>query len=378
MNIRCSKDELLKALQIVSRALPVTTAIPELTHILFNASDKQLHLSATNMRTYISTSIPCEVVAGGEVLIQGGFFLELVSNLKEYNDSRVEIEINPQNYRIHFTVDGEPIKYELPGRGTEEYPNVELIEPDAEFEIAGNQLKDLLRFGGLCSAATDNSIQGFRGVCFDFEGDQLNLASMDGNRLVKVTVPSPLKVEGTERWLMGMDVISELQKILPDTPILIRKHNTRIQIRFENTIFQSLLSDSDFVDYESFIPEDLENGITLSASGFANHLRGLAPVSRESGNRVVLEIDDVKMGMSSYSEKYGEGYREIPLQNHPDFDEKLTVAFNSKYLLDYIGILGDDTVNMVCEGEGMPAYFWPASTTDDFRHVCVIMSLSMQ
>ncbi|MCJ8344139.1 hypothetical protein MJH12_01265, partial [bacterium] len=76
MKIYCQKDDLLKGLQIVSRALPSTTAIPELTHFYFQAQDGVLSVGATNMKTYISTKIPAEILREGEILVQGKFFLE--------------------------------------------------------------------------------------------------------------------------------------------------------------------------------------------------------------------------------------------------------------------------------------------------------------
>ena len=128
-------------------------------------------------------------------------------------------------------------------------------------------------------------------------------------------------------------------------------------MKFGETIFQSALSDAEFVDYEDYIPEDLSEGLNLDNGRFIGHLKGLLPVARESGNRIVLEIHPQQLGISSFSEKYGEGYREIGLEEGSKVEEEMTVAFNSKFLLDYLGSIGSDTLRCSAkEKECLPTF----------------------
>ena len=79
-----------------------------------------------------------------------------------------------------------------------------------EMEISGNNLKEILKIGSICSATSENSIQGFRGICMDISSNKITVASMDGNRLVKASSPSPIQLDQKLRWLISMDVVSEL------------------------------------------------------------------------------------------------------------------------------------------------------------------------
>ena len=145
MKIVCDKNELQHALQITTRALPTTTAIPELTHIRLETLDNAIRLSATNIKTFISTQIKAEIDRPGEILVQGQFFLELIHNLREFNKEKILIDVNPSNNRVLLTLEGESARYELPGRGKEDYPEVELITAEMEMEIPGSNLKDILK-----------------------------------------------------------------------------------------------------------------------------------------------------------------------------------------------------------------------------------------
>ena len=216
MKIRCPKPNLLKALEVVSPALPTTTTIPELTHVCLNATERGLTISATNMRTFISTQIECETEIPGEVLVQGKFFHELVHSLSNSSDSIAQIEVDPMNNRVQLTVVGDhSCKNDIPGRQKDDYPEVELIDADCEFKITGKEFRELLRIGGICSSLTENSLQGFRGICLDFKDGQLHVASTDGNRLMKATRSLSINSSEPLRWMISQEVCSELSKILP-------------------------------------------------------------------------------------------------------------------------------------------------------------------
>jgi len=380
MKLACKKSDLLSALQVVTRALPSTTANPDLTHILFEAQGSACKMSATNMKTYIATELVGEVKEPGEVLIQGQFFMELVQSMGELGDPQVHLEVDPVNLRVHFTVDGDCMKYELSGRATEGYPKLELIKPaEIEFEIGGQSMREMLRLGAICSSQTDASIQGFRGVCLDLDQDTLKVASMDGNRLCKVSRELTGVPGQPHRWMLSMEVSSHLVKTLPDDPVVLRQQGNKLMLEFGKTIFQTVLSNADFVDYEDYIPQEIvgqeATAITVDRVRFLNQLKGLVPVARDNGHRVVFKFHPNKVEIRAFSELLGEGYRELEIENGPD---ELEVAFNSRFIMDYLNAIQDESVFWYCEGDGMPAYFWTKSVAPAPDHVCVIMSLSMQ
>jgi DNA polymerase III subunit beta len=381
MKVSCKKSDLLTALQVVTRALPSTTANPDLTHILFESRGDVCKLSATNMKTYIATELASTVNEPGEVLIQGQFFLELVQSLGELGDPQVHLAVEPLNLRVHFTVDGDFMKYELSGRGCEGYPKVELIKPaEIEFEINGKSMREMLRLGAICASQSDTSIQGFRGVCLDLNQDSFKVASMDGNRLCKVSREMTGIPGQPHRWLLSMEVTSHLIKTLPDNPVVLRQQGNKFMLEFGTTLFQTVLSNADFVDYEDYIPEEVvsqesSSAISVNRVHFLNQLKGLVPVSRDNGNRVVFKFSQNKLEIRAFSEVLGEGYRELALENAPD---DLEVAFNSRFIMDYLNAISDESILWYCEGDGMPAYFWANSEASEPDHVCVIMSLSMQ
>ena len=238
----------------------------------------------------------------------------------------------------------------------------------------GQEFRELIRVGSICSSQIENSLGGFRGICLDFKPSLIQAASTDGHRLMKASKAVPHQITDPLRWMISQEVCSELTKIITTETVTIKQKGNKFLVEFNSTIFQSLLSQADFSDYEEYIPDDLSGGVELDKGLFLEHLKGVNPVARENGNRVVFELKGKTMGLSAFSEILGEAYREMEIENQiPD----MTVAFNSKYIMDYLNSIPDNRILMVCEGEGMPAYFWGENNNENSSHICVIMSLSL-
>jgi len=73
----CSRDELTRALGIVSRGVSTRTTVQILAGILLQASGEKLDLAATDMELSLRTSLEAQVEAEGSVVVPGRLLLEL-------------------------------------------------------------------------------------------------------------------------------------------------------------------------------------------------------------------------------------------------------------------------------------------------------------
>src|SRR6186713_2258003 len=67
----CSRDELTRALGIVSRGVSTRTTVQILAGILLQASGEKLDLAATDMELSLRTSLEAQVEAEGSVVVPG-------------------------------------------------------------------------------------------------------------------------------------------------------------------------------------------------------------------------------------------------------------------------------------------------------------------
>ena len=89
MKVVCSKENLLKGLNTVARAVPVRTTLDILKCILIRSQNDKIILTANDTALGIETKIDALVSEEGVIALEATFFSSLVRNLP---DSDITIE----------------------------------------------------------------------------------------------------------------------------------------------------------------------------------------------------------------------------------------------------------------------------------------------
>src|ERR1044072_2991470 len=105
----CPRDELTRALGIVSRGVSTRTTVQILAGILLQASDGKLDLAATDMELSLRTSLEAQVETEGSVVVPGRLLIELarllpdadVSIEHKLEEAAVEVRSGAATYRLH-------------------------------------------------------------------------------------------------------------------------------------------------------------------------------------------------------------------------------------------------------------------------------------
>ena len=89
MKIICTKNDLLKGVNIALRAVPVRSTMSILECILIDARETDIKLTANDMELGIETSISGDIIERGRIAIEARFLSDIVRKLP---DSEVTIE----------------------------------------------------------------------------------------------------------------------------------------------------------------------------------------------------------------------------------------------------------------------------------------------
>ena len=82
MRLACQQEDLNRGLAAVSRAIPARSTLPITQHVLFEAADDGIVLSATDAETIaITYSIPASVVQPGEITMPSRLLSDFVATL---------------------------------------------------------------------------------------------------------------------------------------------------------------------------------------------------------------------------------------------------------------------------------------------------------
>ena len=97
MRFIVSTSTLLKQLQAVNGASSSSTVLPILENFLFEIKDGSLTISATDLQTSMTTSLPVESKEDGKVAVPSKILLE---TLKTLPDQPVAFSVDAQTFAI--------------------------------------------------------------------------------------------------------------------------------------------------------------------------------------------------------------------------------------------------------------------------------------
>ena len=115
MKLICSKANLLKGVNIVSKAVPSKTTMSILECILIDASAGQIKFTANDMELGIETIVEGEILEKGIVAIDAKVFSEIVRKLPD-NDVTIDTD---SNYQISITC--EKANFHISGKSGEDF-----------------------------------------------------------------------------------------------------------------------------------------------------------------------------------------------------------------------------------------------------------------
>ena len=124
MKFILSSLKLLKAVQSLSGVINSNNTLPILDDFLFNISENELRITASDLETTMVVSIQPDLVEGaGEVTIPARLLIDI---LKNFPDIPVSFNIDETTLAIEITT-GEG-RYKMAGHKSDEFPQVPVLQ----------------------------------------------------------------------------------------------------------------------------------------------------------------------------------------------------------------------------------------------------------
>ena len=172
MKLICQKSNLLKGVNIVSKAVPVRTTMPILECILIEAANDQIKLTANDMELGIETVIEGHVTEPGIIALDAKFFLEIVRKLPD-NEVMIETDTNFQT-----TIVCEKAKFNIAGKSGDDFSYIPYIERNDHITLSQLTLKDIIRQTIFSIADNDNN-KIMTGELFEIYENGLKVVSLE-------------------------------------------------------------------------------------------------------------------------------------------------------------------------------------------------------
>jgi DNA polymerase-3 subunit beta len=360
----CSRDELSRALGIVSRGVSTRTTVQILAGILLETAGGKLNLAATDMELSLRTSLEAQVESDGSVVVPGRLLLELARLLPDaevtlehkLEEAVVEVRCGSATYRLH-TYNAEDFP---------RLPDVEVVERhDVDRETLVETVARVSR-----SASRDESRPVLTGVLMRFEPGKLVMAATDSYRLSVKETPLEGAVPELEA-IVPARALAELTRIAQaGERIELGVHENQVVFGTGDAWLTTRRIDGQFPNYKQLVPETFDHEVSLPREELLDVVRRVA-VMAQRNSPLRLRFAEGELAVSAQTQDVGEARESLPAAFN---GEALEIGFNAEFLRDGVESVVGEHVRLKLISPLRPAVLQGES--DDFLYLIMPIRLA--
>ncbi|HWI88862.1 MAG TPA: DNA polymerase III subunit beta [Sphingomicrobium sp.] len=330
---------LLKSLGHVQSVVERRNTIPILSNVLIEArEDGSIRLMATDLDLQVDESVPATVTQPGATTVSAHTLFDIVRKLPE--GSQVELTAAEGKMQV---VAGRS-RFNLSTLPRDDFPVIAEGDLPTRFELPAATLRQIIektRF----AISTEETRYYLMGIFLHVVEEQLRAAATDGHRLARVTVARPEGAEGMPDVIIPRKAVAELYRLLEELEgtVEISLSPTKVRFGLGSAVLTSKLIDGTFPDYNRVIPTANDKLLKLDPKSFSAGVDRVATIASEKTRAVKISLDRDRVTLSVTSPENGLATEELAADYGAD---GLEIGFNARYLLDILGEIDGDTVEV--------------------------------
>ncbi len=348
MKIVCSKNSLLKSVNISLKAVPSKTTMPILECILVDATTNQIKFTTNDMELGIETIVDGRIEEKGIIALDAKIFYEIIRRLPD-NDVSIRTD---ENYTTFITC--EKAKFSIPGKPGEDFAYLPVIDREESLTMSQYTLKEMIR-QTIFSIALNENNKLMTGELFEIKNNCLRIVSLDGHRISIRKMP--LKKDYSDRKIVVPGkTLNEISKILSgevDDQVSIFFTKNHILFEFDQTMVISRLIDGEYFRIDQMLSSDYETKLTINKREFQDCIDRATLLVRENDKKpIVIQITDDKMELRINS-SMGSMDEDIDIEKD---GKDILIGFNPKFLIDALKVIDDETVTIYLVNPKAPCF----------------------
>ena len=337
--LRVDRDTLLTAVRAVRQTVERRSTIPILSNVLLRVEDGLLTICASDLDHWSRRQIAYE----GQAIDTTVEADRLVTAIDTLRPGPMEISY------LHgaITIKQGRSTRKLMTLPSTDFPLPRAVADGTTFPIDAAPLLRVLDTARVCVSQEETRYY-LNGIYFHVsdEGQPvLKAAATDGHRLARVTVARPDGADGMPGIIVPRKCIGELRKLLDEVEGSVQISLSASKIRFGlgSAILTSKLIDGTFPDYSRVIPTANDKLLKIDPRSFEDGVDRVATIATEKTRAVKMSLDKDRITLSVTSPENGTAAEEVPGAFQ---GEGFDIGFNARYLLDILGQIDSDLVEL--------------------------------
>lgn len=339
MRFTLSSTALSSRLQTLARVINSKNSISILESFLFEVRNNQLNITASDSENVMQSVINLDECEGeGNFAVPNKTILDAVKELPE-QPLTMEIDLDALTIKIIY----QNGMYNFTMLNADEYPKVQPMSDGANVITIDSAVLNNNISRSIFATAQDELRPVMNGIYFDLTADGLSIVASDGHKLVRnknfsITSDTPAS------FILPKKPATLLKSILgkEGEDVVIKFDNRNAEIKFSNGSLSCRLIEGRYPNYNSVIPQDNPNLITIDRKALFSALRRVLPFASESSELVRLHIEMGKLELSSEDVDFATSAKESIICDYSG--QPMDIGFKGSSLVEILNNLDSDDV----------------------------------
>jgi DNA polymerase-3 subunit beta len=365
MKFIVSSSQLLKQLQVLGGVINSNNTLPILDNFLFELSENQLKISASDLETTMSSVVAVESNSSGCIAVSARLLLD---TLKTFPDQPLTFKTEGDNI---IEISSDQGKYDMAYFGGDEFPKAVSLPSPSKTVVPANILGTAIS-KTIFAAGNDDLRPVMSGVFFQFSSQSLTFVATDAHKLVKYT-RTDVTADQTAEFIMPKKPLNLLKGILggSDSEVTIEYNDANAKFTFDNVVLVCRLIDGKYPNYEAVIPKENPNKLTIDRASFLNSVRRVSIFSSKTTHQIRLKMAGTELNISAEDLDFANKADERLSCDYQGDD--MQIGFNSRFLSEMLNNLSSNDVLIEMSLPNRAGILTPIDGTDEGEQVTMLV-----
>ena len=365
MKFIVSSSQLLKQLQVLGGVINSNNTLPILDNFLFELSENQLKVSASDLETTMSSVIDVESDSSGSIAVSARLLLD---TLKTFPDQPLTFKTEGDNA---IEISSDQGKYDMAYFVGDEFPKAVSLPSPSKTVVPASILGTAIS-KTIFAAGNDDLRPVMSGVFFQFSSQSLTFVATDAHKLVKYT-RTDVTADQTSEFIMPKKPLNLLKGILggSDSDVTIEYNDANAKFTFDNVVLVCRLIDGKYPNYEAVIPKENPNKLTVDRASFLNSVRRVSIFSSKTTHQIRLKMAGTELNISAEDLDFSNKADERLSCDYQGDD--MQIGFNSRFLSEMLNNLSSNDVLIEMSLPNRAGILTPIDGTDEGEQVTMLV-----
>lgn len=369
MKFVVSSTELLSHLSAISKVINSKNTLPILDNYLFLLEDNRLTITASDLESTLITGIELENTSGnGTIAVPAK---RINDTLKEFPEQPLTFQIDPETFAIDiFSQNG---KFSIVGQNGDDFPQLPLLNESVASTINVNHSILLSGINKTLFATADDELRPvMNGIFIELSPEDMKFVASDAHKLVRYK-RYDAKADKNASFILPKKPAALLKSLLPkeDFDVKLEFDDKNAFFTLSNYKLICRLVEGNYPSYNSVIPKNNQNKLTIDRVEFYNTVRRVSVFSNAASNLIRLKLTENQLVVSAQDIDFS--ISAVERLNCQYEGEDMEIGFKSTFLQEILSNLSESEVRVELSDPTRAGLLLPAEGENDEEDVLMLL-----